>query len=136
MRVEAATPEDVPYLTERTGYHPGSGFRGVVARRGDGTLAGFVGFDGWTPAAVWLHVAVDAPGACRGLLRAAFSYAFVEAGRSLLLGSVRAGNARSLALAQRLGFSEVVRLRDAWGPGEDVVFFEMRREACRWLEAR
>lgn len=133
MRVEAGTPEDCAYLTERTGYVPGSGFRSVVARRPDGSLAGFVGFDGWTPGAAWMHVATDAPGACRGLLRAAFSYVFEECGRSVALGSVRAGNARSLALAKRLGFSEVARLRDAWAPGEDVVLFEMRRESCRWI---
>lgn len=135
MTVRAATPEEFSHLTERTGYVPGSGFRGIVADAG-GRVVGFVGFDGWTPGAVWMHVTVDAPGACRGLLRAAFSYAFEETGRTVALGSVRAGNAASLRLAQRLGFRECGRLRDAWAPGEDVVLLEMRRESCRWLEAK
>lgn len=132
MTVRAATSEEFAYLTERTGYVPGSGFRAIVQEVG-GRVVGLVGFDGWTPGAVWMHVAVDVPGACRGLLRESFCYAFEQAGRSLALGMVRASNAPSRRLAERLGFSECGRLRDAWSVGEDVVLLEMRREDCRWI---
>lgn len=130
--VRAATTEEFRWLTERTGYDPGAGFRAIVQEVG-GRLVGLVGFDGWTPGAVWMHVAAEAPGACRGLLRAAFRYAFDDTGRRMALGMVRATNARSLRLAARLGFREVGRLREAWAPGEDVVLLEMRREECRWI---
>lgn len=130
--VRAATLEEFRWLTERTGYEPGAGFRAIVQEAG-GRLLGLVGFDGWTPGAVWMHVATEAPGACRGLLRAAFRYAFEEAGRRVALGMVRASNKRSLRLAERLGFREVGRLREAWAPGEDMVLLEMRREECRWI---
>ena len=132
MSVRAARPEEFAYLTERTGYVPGSGFRAIV-QEVRGRVVGLVGFDGWTPGAVWMHVTTEAPGACRGLLREAFRYAFEQAGRSVALGMVRASNAPSLRLAARLGFRECGRLRDAWADGEDVVLLELRRADCRWI---
>lgn len=132
MSVRAATPEEFAFLTERTGYVPGGGFRAIVQDVG-GRVVGLVGFDGWTPAAVWMHVATEAPGACRGLLRESFRYAFEQAGRSLALGMVRASNLRSLRLVGRLGFRESGRIRGGWDVGEDVVLLEMRREDCRWI---
>lgn len=132
MAVRAATPEECALLTQRTGYAPGGGFRGIVSEVG-GRVVGLVGFDGWTPNAVWMHVAVDSPGACRELLRAAFFYAFFETGRSVALGLVRGGNGRILRLAQHLGFRETGRIRDGWAAGEDVVLLEMRRHECRWI---
>lgn len=132
MPVRAATADEFSYLTERSGYLPGSGFRGIVQEVG-GRVVGLVGFDGWTPNAVWMHVAVDSAGACRELLRAAFLYAFVETGRGVALGSVRASNARSLRLASRLGFRECARIHGGWARGEDVVLLELRREECRLI---
>lgn len=134
MSVRASS--DFGWLRERTGYAPSADARGLMATFEDGRPAGMVVCDGWTPGAVWMHVAVETPGACRGLLRAAFTYVFEEAGRELALGQVRAANRKSLSLAQHLGFEVVGRLKDGWAPGEDVVLLAMRRETCRWLQAR
>lgn len=131
MRV--TTQEARAWLTERTGYVPGGDFRSLVAVDSHGRVRGLVGFDRWTPNAVHMHVALDAPAAGRALLRAAFAEAFSE-GRALARGEVRAGNFRSIALAAHLGFREAHRIRDGWAKGEDMVLFEMRREECRWLK--
>lgn len=122
------------WFTERTGYVPSRNARGIEAVLPDGRRAGMVVCDGWTPGAVWMHVAVVVPGACRGLLRAAFSYVFEESGRGLALGQVRASNKRSLALARHLGFEVTGRIRDGWAEGEDVVLLALRREDCRWIQ--
>lgn len=123
---------DASLLASRTGYRPSAGFRSLVAIREDGSTAGMVGFDGWTPNSVHMHVALGVAAAARPLLRPAFAEAFAD-GRSMALGSVRSSNARSLRLAIRLGFREVYRVKDGWAAGEDMVLFEMRREECRWL---
>lgn len=122
-------------MTERSGYTPGAGFRAIHVEDDYGRVRGMVGFDGWTPSAVWLHVAVDKPGACRGLLWAAFDYAFRQCGKQLALANIPACNADALALAERLGFSEVARLQGAWDGTVDLVLLQMRREDCRWLSA-
>lgn len=133
MSTRAATPMECGWLAERSGYLPAAGFRAILSETA-GIIRGMVGFDGWTPNAVALHVAIEKPGACRTLLRAAFGYAFVETGRRLAVATIREGNTRSIRLARHVGFREVHRTRSGWAPGEDLVHFEMRREDCRWLE--
>lgn len=92
-----------------------------------------VGFDGWTDNSCQAHMAVDYPAVWRSLLQPAFAYPFVENNRKLLVGTIAANNARSLALAKRMGFKETYRIRDAWADGVDLVLVEMRREECRFL---
>lgn len=134
MTVSAST--DFPWLTERTGYEPTSGARGIMASLADGTPAGIVVFDGWTPGACWMHVALAHPAACRGLLYAAFAYVFQECDRALALGAVRASNKRSLALASHLGFEVLARVPGGWAEGEDVVLMAMTRNECRWIQKK
>lgn len=133
--VRAASFWDVGWFVARTGYDAAPGFRGLVAVGRDGGIRGLIGFDRWTPASACMHVAVEVPGACRGLLRASFGYLFRSSGRVLARAEVRAGNGASLTATRRVGFREVSRTPGGWDVGEDLVHFEMRREECRWMEA-
>lgn len=130
MRVEAN--DAASWFQVRTGYVPGPDFRSMVAVGEDGRIRGMVGFDGWTPNSVHMHVALDEPIAARHLLRPAFAEAF-SGGRRLVIGAVRGGNLRSLALALHLGFRKAYVMKDGWAVGEDVVLLEMRRDECRWI---
>jgi RimJ/RimL family protein N-acetyltransferase len=82
-----------------------------------------------------MHVALASVAGSRAILRPAFEYPFADCGKSVILGCVPASNARSVHLAERLGFRVTHRTRDGWAPGVDLVGLEMRREECRWLEA-
>ena len=93
-----------------------------------------VGYDGWTENAVQAHMAVEAPSVWRRLLRPAFSYPFEEAGKGLLLGVIPSHNARSAQFARRLGFRLAYEVLDGWAAGDALLFFEMRRDECRWLQ--
>ena len=88
-------------------------------------------FDAWMPNSAHVHVAVEAPAACRELVRAAFIYAFSHVG--VLFGLIRHSNARSLRLAQHAGFRQVALLQDGWSPGEPLHLLHLRREECRFL---
>lgn len=134
MLVRAASFWDLPWFVDRTGYDPPPSFRGLVAVGADGAIRGLIGFDRWTPASACMHVAVDRPGACRGLLRESFAYLFRHAEKSLARAEVRAGNVASLEATRRVGFRETHRAKDGWAVGEDLVYFEMRRDECRWLK--
>lgn len=135
MTVRAATALDLAWAHLRSGVLFTQGVRGVAAETKRGTLAGVVAFDGWTPASCQMHVALAAPGACRGLLRAAFAFPFVEARREVVRATIPAHNTRSLRLATHLGFEVRHRTVDGWQAGVDLVHLELRRADCRYLDA-
>lgn len=137
MIVRPAHPDHYAWIAQRAGLTAGPSFRAIEAVDEAGRIHGMVGYDGWTENAVCLHVALENPACLRHLLKPGFGIPFVELGRGVALASVLSTNERSLALVPRLGFRFAHRVRDGWKPGVDVVWFEMRREECRWIrEAR
>lgn len=106
---------------------------GISAIRADGSLAGVVAYDAWTPASCQMHVVVDCVAACRALLRPAFAYPFSEAGLRIARAVIPSHRWKAVRLAKRLGFVESHRIKDGWDVGSDLVHFELRREACRYL---
>lgn len=134
MIVRAAPPEHYGWIAERASLVPGPAFRAIEAVDEAGKIHGQVGYDGWTPNAVCMHVALEHPAALRHLLRPGFGIPFCELGREVALACVLSTNARSLALVPRLGFRFAYRVRDGWRRGVDLVWFEMRREDCRYVK--
>ena len=133
-RVGAASPSDFSWLQSRTSCGMTDGFRAIKAVDDSGRILGMVGYDAWTESACQAHMAVDTPIAWRALLGPAFEYPFRQAGKSVILAVIPAGNARSVNLARRLGFRDVACIRDGWARGENMLILEMRRDECRWLE--
>ncbi len=131
--VRAAPPEHYVWLARQSGCTLTPGFRAIEAVDSHGAIRGMVGYCDWTANAVRAHMAVDSPIVWRALVRPAFEYPFLEAGKGVVLGFVDGGNARSVRLTRRLGFREAYRIRDACAVGRDLVVFEMRREDCMWL---
>src|SRR5574343_1668250 len=132
--VRAASPESLRWIEARTGCVLTRAARGIEAVDSRGVVRGQVAYDNWTENAVQAHMAVDTPVAWRALVKPAFEYPFRQAGKSVIVGFIPAGNARSVHLAKRLGLRETYRVRDGWANGEDVVVLEMRRDECRWLQ--
>jgi RimJ/RimL family protein N-acetyltransferase len=131
VKALAATTEEIDWLRERTGALLASDPRAIKAVDAMGRIRGMVAYENWTPNSVQAHMAVDTPVAWRSLLPAVFEYPFEECGLGVLFGVIPAGNHRSCAMVRRLGFRETYRIRDGWGPGEDLIIFEMRR--LEWL---
>lgn len=130
--VRAALPDEYGWLCERTGIAPTADMRVIQSCTVDGRILAQIAAEGWTPNAVRLHVAIDSPIALRSLLREAARWIFVQAGRGVAIGVIKADNSRSLRLAKRIGFREVYRLADGWAKDVDLVTLELRREWCRW----
>ena len=133
IEVRAAPPEHYSWIAERANLKVGPDLRAIEAVDGDRIL-GMVAYDNWMPNACSMHLAIEVPIASRRLIKPAFGIAFIEFKRQVVIGYVLSNNAKALALDLHLGFKEVGRLRDAWGPGVDMVIMEMRREDCRWLK--
>ena len=121
------------WLQARTHCGATAGFRSIVARRPNGSIAGAVGFDGWTENAVQAHIALDSPAALRPLLRPLFSYAFEEADRGLMMATIAGDNVRSLGLVKALGFRRRCIIEDGWAEGVPLHLFIMDRRTCRYL---
>lgn len=136
MIVRAAPTEHYAWIAERANLAIGPAFRAIEAVDDAGRIHGMVGYDGWTPNAVCMHVALDNPACMRHLLIPGFGIPFIELGRGVALAQVLSTNVRSLALVPRLGFRFAYRVRDGFKPGIDSVWFEMRKEECRFIRAR
>lgn len=136
MRALACQPEDFPWFMERTQLGLCCDVRGIKAVDDLGRIHGMVLFDRWTHSGAQAHVALDSPAAGRTLLRPAFEYAFVDAGRSVLLGMVAKNNKHSLDLALSLGFHIQAVIKNGFANGNDLLLLQMRKSACRWLERK
>lgn len=135
MRVTAGHAEAFGWIETRTGCVLTRNARAIQALDTSGRIRGVIAYDCWTESGVQAHMAVDSPVVWRSLLRPAFTYPFLEVGRSLLIGIIAADNPRSLNMVRRLGFRETYRVVDGWSVGVDLIVHEMRRHECRWLEA-
>jgi RimJ/RimL family protein N-acetyltransferase len=131
--VREATRDRYAWIAQRAPLTAGPEFRAIEAVDAAGRIHGMIGYDGWTPNAVTMHIALENPAALRSLLRPAFRVPFLGLGRQVALASVLGNNARSLALVRSVGFREACRIRDGFAVGVDLVIFEMRRDDCRWL---
>ena len=101
--VRAASPESLRWIEARTGCVLTREAKGIEAVDARGVVRGQVAYDCWTPMSCQCHMAVDTPVAWRSLVRPAFEYPFRQAGKSVIMGVIPAGNARSVHLAKRLG---------------------------------
>jgi RimJ/RimL family protein N-acetyltransferase len=125
---------DLTWLASRAGITVHAGLEAIKATDTAGRIVGMVGFDGWTPNALCMHIALEYPGALRRLIRPGFDIAFNRLQKRLVIVTVLSTNKRSLALVRHLGFIETHRILDGWDVGAHLVIHEMRRHECRWLE--
>lgn len=135
MNCRPARPEDLEWLVARSTAALTPKALGLKVTDGE-KIVGMCVFDGWTPNAVQMHVALDNPLAGRALLVPAFACAFISFARNVVLADVAACNAKCVRLVHGLGFVEARRTLDGWDTGVDLLHFEMRKAWCRWLPSR
>lgn len=132
MQLATDKPDEFPviwqWMHRRTRLPWSSDLRTIGVMRKDGTIAAAVAFNGWQTDSCWMHVAFDsAHSLTRSLLRAAFGYPFLQAGKSAVYAMIDQGNDECLRLVRKLGYREIVKTIDC-------VMFEMRHDECRWLK--
>lgn len=99
----------------------------------DGELVGGVMYEGFNGHNIWMHCAGVGAWITRDLLRAAFSYPFVQLNVSNVWGWVDASNQKARRLDEHLGFTQQAVLTGAAKDGGDVIIYRMTREECRFL---
>jgi RimJ/RimL family protein N-acetyltransferase len=100
----------------------------------DGALVGGVVYREYHVASIQAHFAIMQPGKLsRKAIWAAFHYPFVQLGVNKILARIPTSNAKSIHLAERLGF-----VREALVPGvypdASQLILSLSRENCRWID--
>lgn len=102
-------------------------FHGIAQLDADGRITAAFGFDSFQTHGCALHMCVDHGTLSRALLRATFRTAFRQWGYRYLACIIAADNAKSLAVARKLGFKEVGVV-----PGE-LWYGVLYPADCKWL---
>lgn len=90
--------------------------------------------DNWTNNSVQAHFMVSTPMILRhGFLEECFDFMFNEKGLKYIYGMVPANNAKALKLNKHMGFTERLRLPEAYADGVDYVVMELTRDNCKYL---
>ncbi len=98
------------------------------------TTIGAVVFDNWTANSVQAHFIITDPMLLRhGFLEEVADYVFNVADRKYMYGMVPGNNDKALRLNKHLGFTEILRLPDAYADGIDYVVVELKKENCKHI---
>ena len=117
-----------PLFTENTS--------GIVAVRDDGSPAGAVILDSWTPNSVQGHLGAETPMVWKhGLHKEAFKYVFDTCKRKYFLGLTPSDRVDALRFNKKMGFKQVARIPDGYADGIDYILFQLTRDTCQYLEA-
>jgi hypothetical protein len=135
VKVLPATAKDFAWLMQHADCRLTSEAHGMKAVDAAGRLHGVVAFDSFTSNSCQAHMAVASPIAWRRLLPECFRFVFETLKLGVGLAIICSTNERSLRMVRSLGFRELVRIRDVYGAGRDMVVSEIRREDClHWLD--
>ncbi len=69
----------------------------------------------------------------RGNLAVFLGYPFHQLQCNRISALVAKSNARARGVIERLGFKAEGKIRGAFGPGKDGIYYGLIREECRWL---
>ncbi len=129
-----STPEMVLYdwLNERIGIAWAVDLR-LLGRVVDKKIVGVIGFAGFNGASCEVHFAGERPGwLTRSMLRVAFGYVFEDLNLVMIFARVPSGNATSLRVCKKLGFTTVVVIPGAHPDGA-LHILKLDRRDCRWI---
>lgn len=120
-----------PWVASRIGgtYQPGSVAIGL-SRDGLGIVAGVL-YEQWNGRSIVAHIAIDGR-MTPAFVAAIFHYPFAHCGAEKIICPVASSNARSIALAESMGFSKEAEIKDADLRG-DILLFTLRKSDCRFL---
>ena len=70
----------------------------------------------------------------KGDIRQMWAHAFAQPSILTVLGTIRADNAKSSAMAERMGCELIGTVPHTYGNGEHGLLYCMRRDACWWVK--
>lgn len=90
--------------------------------------------DNWTRNSVQCHFMISSPMVLRhGFIEECFDFIFNHCDRRYIYGFVPSDNEKALKLNAHMGFTEILRLPEAFADGVDYVVMECTRANCKYL---
>lgn len=128
-------PSDWGWINEQVGVLQCEDTTGLIAIDLDSnTTVGACVLDNFTANSVQAHFMVASPLVLRhGFLEECFDYCFNYRRLKYMYGMVPADNAKALKLNKHMGFTERLRLPEAYADGVDYVVMECTRDNCKYL---
>ena len=128
---------DWAYVQEHAGVLRVADTMGFVWEDELGGLVGAAIMDNWTDNSVHMHQVMTSLEVLKqDGHREVFDFVFNEMGRKYIYGMVPGDNEKAIKVNLTMGFTEKVRLVEAWADGVDWIMFEMAKENCRYLPVR
>jgi len=132
IQFRAFVPADLKTVLEAMPYAMTTATTGIVAYDVDtAETAAICLCEAWTATSLQIHQIILKTMVIRhGWFEEVARYVFTAAGRKIVYGIVPDNNPKALNLNEKLGFTEVVRLEDAYAEGVDYILMELKRENC------
>jgi len=96
------------------------------------TIAGVILYNNWRGRSIEMHCAGSGSWLTPGVVRAVFTYPFVDLGCELILLHIKRGNRIARAFAEHLGF-KMDGIKRAEERRDDMMMYGMLKSECRWL---
>lgn len=128
-------PTDWGWVNEQVGVLQVEDTSGIMAIDVEtNTTVGACILDNWTANSVQAHFMANSPLVLRhGFVEECFDYVFNYADKKFIYGMVPSDNEKALKLNAHMGFTEVLRLPEAFKDGVDYIVMELKRENCKYL---
>lgn len=130
-----STPREAlwAWVNSRVGIPWSEDFRAIGVVRDDCLLAA-AAYNAFVGRVCFMHGAIDDPSAIsRTFLHAIFDYPFNVCGMTTVIMPIPSSNTAAVAFAEKCGFKEDRRFVGAGLEGDDLVFFSLTRNDCRWI---
>lgn len=128
-------PSDWGWINQQVGVLQVEDTTGIIAVDTDtNTTVGGCVMDNWTANSVQAHFMISSPLVLRhGFLEECFDFMFNHKDVKYIYGMVPADNEKALKLNKHMGFTERLRLPEAFADGVDYVVMELEKKACKHL---
>ncbi len=111
------------------------GMRGIMAHRDDGSIAGGVILDSWTPNSCQVHIGAETPMVWKhGLHKEVFKYVFGTCKKTHMFGFTPGNNDVAVRFNEHIGFKEVYRAENGFADNVDFIVYRLDKADCKYLE--
>lgn len=135
MKYFALIPPDLMHIPLEVRPTMMANTRGIVAQDDNGKTVAICTMDSWSPNSCQMHIWIDNPMVLRrGFREEVFNFVFGEkSGRGKVICVMPSNNEQVIKFNQKMGFTELLRIKDGFDIGVDYVISELNKKDCRYI---